>query len=723
MNQLPLNGVLIVEIGLRVGAGVCGALLTQLGANTVFVEQPGSVDQARRLLAAGKLSVQISPQDGEDIDLLRQLLARADVIVASSDMDSEAFEVAAGGEVGDQIVCDVTAYGRTGPCAGRADSEWQVQAVSGIIDTTGMPGGPPVPIVLPVVEYMTGVYAAAATVAALRVRRQCGVGQMVDVALYDCAVAAMATFLPNLLAGSKQPIERAGNRHPLISPWNTYQAQDGWILICAGSDAQWQRLCELMGRRELKSDTPLARAPERLAARAEVDAIVQSWVERHSLEKCERLLNQASIASGAIVSIDPYPQERNLDHRGMIRRLTDPETGNRFYVPGSPLRMSRTPGRAPDRFPAPNADREAVRRIVASPRPAKATARQAPKKPLAGIRVLEIGHYTTVPLSTRHMAALGADVIKIEPPGGEATRGWEPAQRSQGLFFTYMNSDKRSLVLDLGKVQDAQTLRDLIAGSDVLIENLKPGALARRGFSPNEMATLNPCLIYCGVSGFGAESLYPGRPAYDSVIQAMSGIMDVVRTDGQPVKIGISIADLMGAEVALLAVLAALEHRDLTGEGQQIDLSMQDTSAWMSQVAWNGMGADIATLTVIECSDGFAIAHGEHSEVAGAAGGVIESSPSALCCDLERSELCTLLASCGVRAAPILQVQEMVAAAQTKARRLLFDVEREGEVWPLMASPIRLSRTPAEVSRPMPELGIDSEPIRAELAGQEPRTA
>ena len=403
----------------------------------------------------------------------------------------------------------------------------------------------------------------------------------------------------------------------------------------------------------------------------------------------------------------------------MIRHLTDPKTGHRFYIPGSPLRMSRTPGRAAGRFPAPNADRESVRCIVASQRPATVTARQDLKKPLAGIQVLEIGHYTTVPLSTRHMGALGADVIKIEPPGGEATRGWEPARRGQNPFFTYMNSDKRSLVLDLGKLQDAQTLRDLIASSDVLIENLKPGALARRGFSPAEIATLNPRLIYCGVSGFGAESLYAGRPAYDSVIQAMSGIVDVVRTDGQPVKTGISIADLLGVEVALLAVLAALEHRDLTDEGQQIDLSMQDTSAWMTQVAWNGLGADIAALTVVECSDGFAVAHGESSEVAGAAAGVIESSQRALSCELKRNELCTLLASCGVRAAPILQVHEMAAAAQTRARRLLFDVEREGEVWPLMGSPLRLSQTPAVVSRPMPELGIDSEPIRAALADRE----
>lgn len=721
MGRLPLSDVLVVEVGVRIGAGVCGAMLAQLGATTVVVEQSAGLEQSRRLLSAGKLSVRISAQSVEDVNLLRNLLSRADVIVASSDLDSELCDLSERGELTEQVVCDVTAYGKTGPCAGRGDSEWQIQAVSGLIDTTGMPDSLPVPIELPVVEHMTGVYAAAATVAALRVRRQCGAGQTIDMALYDCAIAAMATFLPNVLAGSKKPIKRAGNRHNLISPWNTYKAQDGWILICAGSDAQWRRLCEVMGRCELTADTPLARATERLAARAEVDAIVQSWVEQHPLGECERMLNEASIANGAIVSIDPYPQELNLDHRGMIRRLTDPETGRDLYVPGSPLRMSRTPGRAPDRLTAANADRETIRRIAASPRPANPATELVVKAPLAGIRVLEIGHYTTVPLSTRHMGALGADVIKIEPPGGESTRAWEPTRRGQGLFFTYMNSDKRSLVLDLGKDEDAHTLKSLITGSDVLIENLKPGALARRGFSPAEVANLNPRLIYCGVSGFGLESLYAGRPAYDSVIQAMSGLMDVVRTNGQPVKTGISVADLLGAEVALLAVLAALEHRDLTGEGQHIDLSMQDSSAWMTQMAWNGEGTDIA-LTLVECSDGYAVAHGDHAAVAGAGGGVIDSSTTSLSCGLERDELCTLLASRGVRAAPIRRVHEIAAAAQTKARRLWFEVESGGEVWPLMASPLRLSRTPAEVTRPMPPLGLDSEQIRA-MAEQDPRSA
>lgn len=229
----------------------------------------------------------------------------------------------------------------------------------------------------------------------------------------------------------------------------------------------------------------------------------------------------------------------------------------------------------------------------------------SPAQPLAGITVLEIGHYTTVPLSTRHMGALGAEVIKVEPPEGEATRGWVPVQDGQGYFFTYMNSDKRSVVVDLRTDEGAEHLEALIRRSDVVIENLKPGALARRGFSVERIGQINPRAIYCSVSGFGAHSLYAGRPAYDSVIQAMSGIMDVVVSNEVPVKTGISIADLLGAETALLGVLAALERRDREGTVLHIDLSMQDIAAWLSQQAWNGAGGRTDERCLVLCPDAF----------------------------------------------------------------------------------------------------------------------
>jgi len=713
-----LSGALVVELGSRIGAGVCGSLLSQLGATVVAVEPAGAAAgkwRRRACFMAGKLSLAADLDAPSDRDLLRDLIARCDALIVSSDVDGPGERVVPAGIEAGAVVCDVTAYGATGPLAGQAASEWHIQAVSGIVETTGMLEGAPVPVPLPIVEFMTGVHAAAATVAALRVARAGGGGQRIDMALYDCAFSAMATFLPRPLAGSSEPIRRAGNRHAMIAPWNVYRARDGWILICVGSDAQWQRLCDIMGRAELAAAPHLGRTPGRLARAAEVDGLVQAWVGGRTIGACVDALNRAQIACGPIVRIDGYPREPNLEHRGMIRRLHDPVSGIDAVLPGSPLRMSRSDGRAPERIPAPGVDREAVRRLATERPPPPGRRRPGAATPaLAGIRIVEIGHYTTVPLSARLLASLGAEVIKVEPPEGEATRDWPPTQHGQGYFFTYTNSDKRSLVLDLRREADAAALRDLIATADVLMENLRPGALARRGFSPEALAALNPALIYCSISGFGAHSLYAGRPAYDSVVQAMSGIMDVVRSQGVPVKTGISSADLLGAQMGVLAVLAALAWRDRTGQGQSIDLSMQDIAAWLTQMAWDAPAQAAEPLSLLACSDGYVLVEAG-SEKADALAHEAPGGQPCAAAGLTRREAARRLTRLGAPAAPVLTVHEMLAEPHTAARRLWFPVTAGSGTWPLLASPLRLLGTPPAVRTPMPELGRDNPAILGAL--------
>jgi crotonobetainyl-CoA:carnitine CoA-transferase CaiB-like acyl-CoA transferase len=704
-NNASLEGALVVELGSRVGTGVCGSLLSQLGATVVLVEhadeRPERKWRQRALCAAGKLSVRIDRNSPSDCELLADVIRRSDVILQSSDAD-----VASTGPIGDtttQIICDVTAYGRTGALAGRADTDWQIQALTGIVATTGTGDNAPVPVPLPIVEYMTGVYAAAATTAALRLKNATGRGQQVDMALYDCAFASMATFLPRVLTGSKDPIPRIGNRHPLIAPWNVYEARDGWILICVGSDAQWQRVCDLMGRPELK-DAPFATTADRVANVTAVDAAMQAWVGNMTIAECATLLNKAQIACGPIVRIENgRPQEPNLDHRGMIERANDPVGRREIFLSASPLRMSASPGRVSTAIPAPDSGREKVRSMVSAVRKPNHPTGALPSSALEGVRIVEIGHYTTIPLSARVLAGLGADVIKIEPPGGEATRPWPPTQGGQGYFFTYMNSDKRSVVLDLRKDADAEHLRDLIRDADVLMENLKPGALAARGFSAKEVAALNPRLIFCSVSGFGADSLYSGRPAYDSVVQAMSGLMDILRANDVPMKTGASIADLLGAEMAVLAVLAALAYRDRTGEGQYIDLSMQDIASWLTEPAWND-GSGSPPLSVLSCHDGFLLAEGSATELETA------GFPARLMGRL-RNDVASQLTRSGIRSAPVLGVHEMVSATQTISRQLWHNASKDGLTWPLLANPLRLEGTPPQTRTPMPALGSDNESI------------
>src|SRR5262249_32774113 len=152
--------------------------------------------------------------------------------------------------------------------------------------------------------------------------------------------------------------------------------------------------------------------------------------------------------------------------------------------------------------------------------------------------------------------------------------------RSDGAayIFAVSNTDKRGIVLDLRRKEDQDTLHEILATADILVENLRPGSLAKQGFGSVDLRKHHPGLIYCSVSGFGTDSAYPNRPALDTVIQAASGLMDMTRPNGKPAKAGISSSDNFGGQFAFLALAAALELRDRTQIAVHFDLSMQDLS-------------------------------------------------------------------------------------------------------------------------------------------------
>jgi crotonobetainyl-CoA:carnitine CoA-transferase CaiB-like acyl-CoA transferase len=281
-EESALDGILVAELGNRIAAGVAGTLLAQAGADVVVVEsdEPGIGQRkwaSRARATAGKRSIHWARGKGADDTLLQELIAAADVVIISSDVDVHWRDVlAAAPDNPRRIVCDITAYGSTGPLRGQPDSDLLVQAASGIMDVTGMANEPPTAVGMPVTEVSAGLYGAAAIAAALRSRDLGGAGQEIEVSLYDCAVNAQATFLPLHFAG-RVP-RRAGNRHSMCAPWNCYKAQDRWILVCSATNDQWLRLCEVMGRADLATKPELKNLADRLARCDEVDEAVQLWV-------------------------------------------------------------------------------------------------------------------------------------------------------------------------------------------------------------------------------------------------------------------------------------------------------------------------------------------------------------------------------------------------------------------------------------------------------------
>jgi CoA:oxalate CoA-transferase len=202
---------------------------------------------------------------------------------------------------------------------------------------------------------------------------------------------------------------------------------------------------------------------------------------------------------------------------------------------------------------------------------------------LPGLRVLDMTLFLSGPYATQVLGDLGAEVLKIEPPTGDNTRVLPPNFIGEdSAYYLSCNRNKRSIALDYRKPEGVKLLEELAAVSDVFIENLKPGAMARSGITYERLKTINPRLIYCSISGFGQDGPYASRPAYDMVIQAMSGGMSLTgERNGKPVRAGIPLADISAGMYAVVGILAALLRREQTGQGEYLDISMLDCQVAM----------------------------------------------------------------------------------------------------------------------------------------------
>ncbi|MHA1109122.1 MAG: CaiB/BaiF CoA transferase family protein [Alphaproteobacteria bacterium] len=213
--------------------------------------------------------------------------------------------------------------------------------------------------------------------------------------------------------------------------------------------------------------------------------------------------------------------------------------------------------------------------------------------PLAGITVVDLTRILAGPYCTQILADLGADVIKIERPGGgDDTRRFGPPflkdeagnDTAESAYFMGINRNKRSVTVDLTMKEGQDIVRRLIARADVLVENFKVGDLARYGLGYDDLKDAFPGLVYCSITGFGQTGPYASRPGYDPLVQAMGGLMSVTGApDGEPQKVGVPIADIMTGMYANVAITAALRSREVNGKGQFIDIGMLDTQvAWLS---------------------------------------------------------------------------------------------------------------------------------------------
>ena len=391
-------------------------------------------------------------------------------------------------------------------------------------------------------------------------------------------------------------------------------------------------------------------------------------------------------------------------------------------------------------------------------------------KALGHIRVLDLSRVLAGPWCSQNLADLGADVIKIERPGaGDDTRAWGPpyAKDAQGndtleaAYYLSANRGKRSLTVDIASSEGQALLRELVLQCDVVLENFKVGHLKRYGLDYDSLKEIRPDLVYCSITGFGQDGPYAHRAGYDFLIQGMGGLMSVTgeRDDlpgGGPQKAGVALTDLMTGMYATVAVLAALTHRDRTGEGQHIDMALLDTQvAMLANVGsnylnsgkppkrWGNAHANIVPYQTFACLDGHIIVatgnDGQYQKFVEAGGrpelagdprfatnplrvqnrDVLVPLLAEMVRTKPRDAWIALLEEKGVPCGPINDVGEVFANEQVQARAMAIDLPHPsaGQVR-LVRNPIRMSATPATSGMAPPLLGQHTTEVLREMLGR-----
>jgi crotonobetainyl-CoA:carnitine CoA-transferase CaiB-like acyl-CoA transferase len=385
---------------------------------------------------------------------------------------------------------------------------------------------------------------------------------------------------------------------------------------------------------------------------------------------------------------------------------------------------------------------------------------QEPSGPLTGIRVLDLTRVLAGPTCTQMLGDLGAEVIKIERPGaGDDTRGFAPPfwpNTQESAYFLGANRNKKSVTLDIAKPEGQAIVHRLLESCDILAENFKVGALAKYGLGWEQLKDKHPKLIYCSITGFGQTGPYAPRPGYDALVQAMGGVMSLTGApDGTPQKVGIPVADLFAGLYGCIGILAAVNHRHATGQGQRVDIGMLDTHvAWLANQGMNYLATgenptrlgnqhpNIAPYQEFPTADGYIIlavgndptferfckAVGQEQLLADSRfatnakrvenRGLVTETLTPVMRSRSTAEWITALEALKIGCGPINTLEQVFADPQVQARGCVVEMPHaSGETVKVIANPVRLSATPPDYRGAPPALGQHTAEVLGGLLG------
>ncbi len=760
----PLADVRVLACGTTTGGGYVARLLADLGADVVSVEPPLGNDLRHRgpyvgggaepgasaagaYFLAGTRSIVVARD--EDRHELTALLAVADVVIRTdTDLPTEAELVAAEAVNPGLVVADISAFGRTGPLADAPGGDLMVLAESGMLSvlSTNPSDGPLLPVRLrgELTLVFAGCHAAVAIVGALHARLRDGHGQRIDVAALEAMVTTMATALPTVTYSGLVPV--AGGARG-VCPWGIYECKDGAFLVQCTEDGQWRALVKLLGDPEWGHLEVFETTAQRVEQYDVVETLVSEAVADFAIADFLALAHEMGVPACRVHSPADVLAWEQMRVRHSFRELQLGAAAS-VTAPASPIRIR---GIDPaSSLPVPTIGQD-TGTIEWSPRPAVVADARA-DAPLAGLRVIDMTWVWAGPFGAMQLAHLGADVIKIESHSRvDVTRRLGPfVDQVPGIdrsgYFNQFNQGKRSVCLDPTTVEGKELLARLLARADVVIDNMRAGALARMGFDDDRLRQLNPDIVAVAMTGYGETGPEKDKLAYGSLIDALAGVTAATGpVDGTATEVPMSLPDPSAGLHAALGTVAALYRLRTRGVGADMECTMVES--WMSALPWGILttSAEGRPPRLIGTRDDRMSPHGafpadgpytwvaiavadddEFARLAAAIGrpelaadprfaslaarqaneDALEEIVARWTITRDRDAAVAALVAAGVTAAPVRSMDEVAASAHLHERGFFVELDHpEAGRRPVGGPPWHATRTPMRPVRPAPLLG------------------
>ena len=764
----PLAGLRVVELATDIAGPYATKLLADAGADVLKIEHPAGGDPLRRWTACG-----VEVPSGEDGALFRflntskqsltidwttprghaellDLAAGADVVVESLGPEAGLEWRALAARSPATSLVSISWFGRSGPWKDRPATEFTVQAWAGSTAIRGVAERPPLAAGGRFGEWLGGGYAAIGALAAVQGARRTGRGQHVDLSLLEAAHLSMAPFATVVASfgGTAATIGRTVEI-PSIEP-----AADGWVGFCTITNQQWRDFLVLVERDELVDDAGLAHYFAREQRRREVYGFIHAWTRRHTIAD---IIERATLLRIPVAPVGTGETVTTVDQFRERRVYVAAPTGD-VVQPRVPYRLGR--GTLRPFAPAP---RLGEHEAPGPPTPPPSPGDGGPL-PFAGLRVLDFTMFWAGPFVGHFLAALGADVIKVEsiqrPDGIRVASTQRPAAErwwEWSALFHGINAGKRGITLDLSRPRGLALARALIAKADALVENFSPRVLDNLGLRYEELARDNPRLVMVRMPAFGLNGPWRDRTGFAQTMEQISGLAWVTGfADGPPV-IPRGPCDPLAGMHAAFALLVALEHRRRTGEGQLVESTMveaalnaaadqvlewqaygrllardgnrgpvaapQNVYACRGEEQWLALAVvtdeqwrafvDLLGQPIWAADPGLATRAGRRARH-----DAIDVELTRWCAGRERDALVGQLLARGIPAAPVLHPRSAAANPQMRARGFF-----ESEAHPVTGThelpglPMRFSDVERCYRCPAPTLGQHTEEVLRELLG------